>query len=106
MKLSNRELFNTLILIERVRQNKKFPNEERQNSVSLEKWGIILGEEFGEFLKEINDHDDLKAIIELTETASVCLRIAEIYFSNDLLEEARKIMFDRTIKQKPAHGHE
>jgi hypothetical protein len=100
-KATNKELFFQLIQIERERQDKKWPNQERQKNVSLPQWGNILGEEFGEFLKEVNDGDNFKAIIELAETAAVCLRIAEVYFDNETLTKAFIAMSERTTKQLP-----
>lgn len=98
--MTNKELFNKLIDLERERQNKKFPNQQKQKDVSLYQWATILGEEYGEFLKEVNDHENLKAIIELAETAAVCLRISEVFFSNEVLKEAFDIMNKRTQNQK------
>ena len=98
--MNNKEIFLNLVSLERERQNKKFPNQQKQEEVSLYQWGTILGEEFGEFLKEVNDHDNLKAAIELAEVAAVCLRISEVFFSKETLEEAHQIMRERTLNQK------
>ena len=97
---SNRDIFLNLILMERERQNKKFPNEERQKQVSLHQWNTILTEELGEFAKEVNDHRDVEAVIELAETAAVCLKIAEIYFGPEALTQAFIRMAERTTNQK------
>lgn len=101
MNPGNRELFLNLILMERERQNKKFPNEDRQKAVSLHQWNTILTEELGEFAKEINDKRDVEAVIELAETAAVALRIAEVYFGTDVLTQAFVRMAERTAKQQP-----
>lgn len=101
MNPSNREIFLNLILMERERQNKKFPNEERQKAVTLHQWNTILTEELGEFAKEINDKRDVEAAIELAETAAVCLRIAEVYFGPDVLTQAFIRMAERTARQQP-----
>ncbi len=98
----NREIFMQLMLIERERQNKKFPDQTQQKLVTPYHWVSILTEEIGEFAKEINDHDNLKACIELAECAAVCLRIAEVYMKNDDLIQAFLRMVERTAAQQPA----
>jgi len=102
MNPSNRDIFMNLIMIERERQDKKFPNKDKQKAVTLHQWNTILTEELGEFAKEVNDHRDVEACIELAETAAVCLRIAEVHFGMDVLTQAFVRMAERTSAQKPA----
>lgn len=101
LQKSNKELFQEMVQLERERQNKKFPNVQRQKDVSLEKWANILAEEFGEFVHEVNDHRDLEAVIELAETAAVCQRIAEVFFNDSVVQQAHEYMKNRTAKQEP-----
>lgn len=102
IKQPEANVFQQLVQLERERQNKKFPSEDQQNNVSLDRWGNILAEEFGEFCKEIVDGNELKAIIELAETAAVCQRIAEVRLGH-VIDEAYLIMLKRTREQKPAY---
>lgn len=77
---STREFFMRLIVEERVKQDLKwgFP---QQNKIS--EWGIILGEEFGEVIKEINElhygrkTDNTGYIRELIQLAAVCVSMLE-----------------------------
>lgn len=76
------QFFRELVLFERKRQDKKWGSPtDRMLDISLDKWNTILTEEFGEFAKEVNEHNDFKAIIELAETAAVCQCIFECYLS-------------------------
>jgi len=102
MNPSNRELFWQMVQVERERQNKKFPNELQQNAVSFHQWNTILCEEQGEFAREVNDHDEYKALVELAETAAVCFKIVEVYYRDKqhLLTQAFIEMCDRTTRQQ------
>ena len=66
----------------------------------MSQWGCILGEEYGEFLKEVNDGERTKALTELVEVAAVCLRIAEVYFAPNELMAVKDILKKRTENQK------
>lgn len=98
--MNNKEMFIKLIEVERERQQKAWPNQDLQRNVSLHQWNTILTEELGEFAKEVNDKRDLEALIELAETAAVCLKIAETYFHPILLQKALGIMSERALNQK------
>lgn len=100
IKNINKDLFSEMISAERLRQSRAWPNESKQRQVSLEQWANILTEELGEFVKEVNDHNRLKAVIELAETAAVALRIAEVFFSKQELEIALGLMSHRAEHQK------
>lgn len=93
--------FQELVQLERLRQNKKWSNQEKQHAVSPEKWVVILAEEFGEFAKEICEHDDEKAVKELVEVAAVCQRIFEVYLSDrvDVFDITTE-MLHRAMNQK------
>lgn len=103
-KDSKADFFQELVQFERLRQNRKWPNEDRQRAVSLEKWLVILTEEIGEFAKEVNEHNDYKALVELAECAAVCQRIFEVYLSRNVetAQTAWSHMRERAARQLPA----
>ena len=96
------DMFYDLVSLERKRQEKAWPNTDRQYEITPEKWSCIIGEEFGEFLREVNDKEDFKALIELAETVACCYKMVHFYpnFTDEMLERAFLFMKDRTTHQK------
>lgn len=98
------EIFCELIQLERKRQNNAWPNQERQKTLTPERWLAILIEEVGEHAKEIVEHNDVKALIELVEVCAVAQKMFEYYYTERLseaeVEEVHLFMKERAINQK------
>lgn len=102
------KLYN-FIQYERQRQNRKFPSQERQNAVSLDKWMVILGEEVGELFKASLEQDYDLACKEAVEVCAVVQRILEIVpeFKKRMLDgSVSKMLQERRDRTFPAKGHE
>lgn len=96
----NRKEIVKQINFERVRQDKKWGFPQRN---SLPEWGIILGEEFGEVAKEMNEirfrnHDDANLKAELIQLAAVCYAILE---HEDVIDELRATLLPEPQPEPP-----
>lgn len=74
--MTKQETAISLILKERQRQDEKFgwPQEH-----SIDRWLVILGEEFGELCKAALERDSENFFEEVTQVAAVAVAILETY---------------------------
>lgn len=101
------ELF-ACMQLERSRQNMKFPSQERQREVSIDKWMVILGEEVGELMKAVLEHDNTQILSEAVEVCAVVQRILEVVpeLRYHLLSGSTRLKLEkRRNETTPAEGH-